>query len=363
VQEIARVVLALEAPDVAEEVLHFLDRSERARVVATAIDDRQLAEAARQLEPDTVVAQPRLAEGAGIHGPSLLALDTRESVASLRAAIRTGAGGFFLWPGDREQLAAAVGRAMIRPTAAESRGSVVAVHAARGGAGATFVATHLAAAVARRSRTCLLIDADPLYGDVAAVLGAPDDVHTLGDLLPLAGELTAHHLDEAAWEHRAGFGVLLAPAPHRATEVEGAGLVGVIEAAAAARDVVIAHLPRAIDPLVRSVLACSDRLLEVISLDVLSFRATTRALGALGPLGVEGRVSFIVNRATRGEIVPGDVQRVFGAAPIAVVPVDRSVGRAQDHGRLLSAKGRVGRAFDRIAAQLVDGADERREAS
>jgi Flp pilus assembly CpaE family ATPase len=195
------------------------------------------------------------------------------------------------------------------------------------------------------------------------VLGAPDDVHTLGDLLPLAGELTAHHLDEAAWEHRAGFGVLLAPAPHRATEVEGAGLVGVIEAAAAARDVVIAHLPRAIDPLVRSVLACSDRLLEVISLDVLSFRATTRALGALGPLGVEGRVSFIVNRATRGEIVPGDVQRVFGAAPIAVVPVDRSVGRAQDHGRLLSAKGRVGRAFDRIAAQLVDGADERREAS
>jgi Flp pilus assembly CpaE family ATPase len=363
VQEIARVVLALEAPDVAEEVLHFLDRSERARVVATAIDDRQLAEAARQLEPDAVVAQPRLAEGAGIHGPTLLALDTRESVASLRAAIRSGAGGFFLWPSDREQLAAAVGRAMVRPISGEPRGLVVAVHAARGGAGATFVATHLAAAVARRSTSCLLIDADPLYGDVSAVLGAPDDVHTLGDLLPLAGELTAQHLDKAAWEHPTGFGAILAPAPDRMSEVDGPGLVGVIEAAAAARDVVIVHLSRAIDPLARSVLTTADRLLEVLSLDVLSFRATTRALDALGPLGVEDRVSFVVNRATRGEIVPGDVQRVFGAAPIAVVPLDRSVGRAQDHGRLLSAKGRVGRAFDRIAAQLVDGSDARREAS
>jgi hypothetical protein len=38
----ARIVLALEAQEVAEEVLHFLDRSGLARVVATAADDRQL---------------------------------------------------------------------------------------------------------------------------------------------------------------------------------------------------------------------------------------------------------------------------------------------------------------------------------
>ena len=42
-ENVARVVLALEAHDVVEEVMHFLDRSGRARVVATASDDRQLA--------------------------------------------------------------------------------------------------------------------------------------------------------------------------------------------------------------------------------------------------------------------------------------------------------------------------------
>ena len=76
----ARVVLALEAPEVAEEVMHFLDRSGRARVVATAGDDRQLAEAVRQLEPDAIVAEPAMLAGATASGV-VLALDTRESVS------------------------------------------------------------------------------------------------------------------------------------------------------------------------------------------------------------------------------------------------------------------------------------------
>jgi len=75
--QVARVILALEAPEVAEEVMHVLDRSGRARVVATAGDDRQLAEAVRQLEPDVVVAEPGLLSGARACGV-VLAIDVRE---------------------------------------------------------------------------------------------------------------------------------------------------------------------------------------------------------------------------------------------------------------------------------------------
>ena len=56
--EVARIVLALETPDVAEEVMHFLDRTGRARVVGTAVDAAQLAEAVRQLEPSGPGAHP-----------------------------------------------------------------------------------------------------------------------------------------------------------------------------------------------------------------------------------------------------------------------------------------------------------------
>src|SRR5581483_8335681 len=115
-EQVARVVLALEGHDLAEEVMHFLDRSGRARVVATATDERQLAEAIRQLEPDAVVASPALTRSPiPIDGRALLTVDTAESVAALRAAIGAGAGGFFLWPQERERLAAAAARVAPSP--------------------------------------------------------------------------------------------------------------------------------------------------------------------------------------------------------------------------------------------------------
>jgi Flp pilus assembly CpaE family ATPase len=128
----------------------------------------------------------------------------------------------------------------------------------------------------------------------------------------------------------------------------------VVEVAAIDADVVVVHVPRALDPYARVGLRTADRIVEVLSLDVLSFRAATRALEALDPLGVGARIGFVVNRVARGEITVGDVARVFGAEPLATFPVDRAVGRAQDHGRLLPAKGRMARAFDRLAARVFE---------
>jgi pilus assembly protein CpaE len=366
VREEATVVLALEATDVAEEVMQFLDRSGRARVVATAGDDRQLVEAIRQLSPDVVVADPGLVDPATAHGMTILALDTRESIVSLRHAIRVGAGGYYLWPSDRDDLATAVASTVEAPVAHDRRAVVVAVHGARGGVGATFVATHLAAAFARRG-SCIVLDADPLYGDVSAAVGMPQDgLHTLADLAPMADELTPAHLDEALWVHPDGFGVLAGPPPERAGDVASEALTQVLRVAAASSDAVVVHLPRALDQLARAALRSADRVIEVLSLDVLSFRAATRALEAIDPLDITARIGFVVNRSARGEITVGDVARVFDAQPLAVLPVDRAVARAQDHGRLMPAKGRIGRRFDRLASQVLEaaeGPDERRAAS
>lgn len=355
--QLATVVLALETTDVAEEVMQFLDRSGQARVVATADDDRQLVAAVRQLSPDAVVAQPAMV-GSGVpSGATILALDVRESVTSLRRAIRIGAAGYFVWPGDRDQLGAAVAATVVAPVLDERRGLVVAVHGARGGVGTTFVATHLAAALARRG-SCTLLDADLLYGDVSAVIGMPQDgLHTFTDLAMLADELAPGHLQEALWSHPQGFGVLAGPAPEQAEHAGAEAFGRVVDTAALCTDAVVVHLPRALDPYARAVLLAADRIIEVLSLDVLSFRATTRMLEAFDPLQVGTTVGFLVNRSRSGEITAGDVARVFGAEPLAVLPVDRSVSRAQDHGRLLPPKGRMARAFDRLAACVCEGPD------
>ncbi len=96
-ENVARIVLGLDAHDIAEEVMHFLDRSGRARVVGTAGDERQLREAVRQLEPDAVLATPNLLRAAGtLNGTALLAIDTHESVEALRGALLSGARGVYL---------------------------------------------------------------------------------------------------------------------------------------------------------------------------------------------------------------------------------------------------------------------------
>src|SRR2546426_11265267 len=95
--QVARVVLALEEHDVAEEIMHFLDRN-GARVVATAVDERQLQEAVRQLEPDAVVAQPKLVAARGLSGGAPFAAGTLATGTGVRAAPPAGPAGVFSLP-------------------------------------------------------------------------------------------------------------------------------------------------------------------------------------------------------------------------------------------------------------------------
>src|SRR5204863_1878400 len=89
--------------------------------------------------------------------------------------------------------------------------------------------------------------------------------------------------------------------------------------AAASAEVVVAHLPRQLSAFTRWCLEQSDRVVEVVSLDVLSFRAASRAIEILAPLGIDDRLGLVVNRAARSEITAGDVRRVFDREPLAVV--------------------------------------------
>lgn len=353
--DIARVVLGVDEHDVAEELMHFLDRTGRVRVVGTAGDDRQLAEAVRQLEPDAVVASPRLLVSADLDGVVRLAVDTSENVRALRTALRAGARGFYVWPGDRDELADAAARVSSPVRVSGPRARIVAVYGPRGGAGTTFVATHLASAFARLGRDCVLIDLDPLFGEVAAALGADEKAKSIGDLEPVAGEISLEHLGEVLWRHPQGFRSLLASGETKGISLAGA-YASALEMLASEADVLVLHVPRMLGPIARAGLALSDRVLVVLSLDVMAFHDARRALAVMD---AGTRCEFVVNRAARSELAVADIERVFGRLPIAVLPEDRAAAAAQDRGRLLPAKARTSRLLTELAGRLVEEANER----
>ena len=345
----ARIVLGLEEHDVAEEVMHFLDRTGRARVVATAVDDRQLAEAVRQLEPDAVVASTGLVTRS-LDGRPLLAIETAESVRSLRTAIRFGAAGYFVWPREREALAAAASRIQ-RPVQEVVAAPVVAVLGASGGVGTSFVATHLAAALARRSVDCALVDLDVAFAGLSGPVGAPlEPKQTAADLATFGEDLAPEQVRELLWRHPGGFGVLLSPG--RSDTDLGPVVYGrAISALAQAVSFVVLHVPREVGPLTRVALAAADPVLLVVRLDVASFRDARRVLDATG---TQERARMVVNRAARAEVTPADVERVFGHPPLAVIPMDRGVPRVQDAGKVLPGRGKTGRQIDRLARALLE---------
>ena len=109
--------------------------------------------------------------------------------------------------------------------------------------------------------------------------------------------------------------MLAPPAAERASLVTPGDLSAIVRVAAGSCDAVVISLPREIGDVSLAMLEAADHVLEVLALDVQSFRAATRALEVVTPLRVKARAGFVVNRARRGEITPGDVERVFGAVP------------------------------------------------
>jgi pilus assembly protein CpaE len=351
------IVLGIQERGLQEEVLHFLELLPGAKVVGAAEETEPLRRLARDLKPDVVVGAPGLLADLG--PMPKLAVDLRETTDGLRAAIRASAYGYYVWPGERDAL----GRELeaVRGTDPDSGedGLVVAILGARGGAGATFLATNLAAAFVRSGARTVLADLDTYFGDVGTALGiVPEpEIPSLMDLVTVSRELTPEHLDRVLHHHEDDFHVLLAPSSatdigELSDEIVASILAGLRSAFA----VSVLHLPRVMDATVRSAIEQADEVLVVVTLDVLGIRAAKRMIDHLGSVGLGGRLRLVVNQARRGEVVPEDAERVLGVPLACVIGTDRAVARAQNRGQLvIGTRGPISRRITRLAGGLLNG--------
>lgn len=352
-----------------QEVLDFLERDPRVDVIGATAEPESLAGRIQETPGSTAVVcgdlLGRLARTLPA-GPHPLFVVTQEmTVPILRDAVEAGARGVFAWPSEREDLGREVRRARMQaPGRPSTRGRVIAVFGARGGVGATFLSTHLAAALADRGLPTALVDLDVTFADVTAALGIEPgtEARTIGDLVPVIDELSPDHVEQVLVRHERGFAVLLGPSSDAANEVP-AGLFSACVAllAGAYREVVL-HIPRSIDTVARAGIEIADERFLVVALDLLSLYGARRAIGALG-LHKGGRSPrVLVNRAKRGEVVLGDVERVLGLRPDATVRFDPAVPRVQNRGELLRAKsGRAWKDVARLAARLAEAETASRE--
>ena len=352
----AEVVIGIKDLALHQEVLDFLDRDPRLSVAGAVTDPHRLMSLLRDIEPDatllcpTFTAEFRLSSRRGrLVNPVVLAEEM--TIPLLRDAIAAGAHGVFAWPEEREELADALARFPTIEEASAPRGRVLAVHGSRGGVGATFVASHLAAAYADQGFRTALVDLENGFAGLTLALGVrPDDrPRTVRDLVPVADELSPDHVEDALYRHHRGFAVLLAP-PNDAplSEVPAGLYTGAIALLAGAYDFVVVHVPRSYEAARQGAVAIADDVLLVVALDPYSIYGATRAIEVFRLAETPHRCRIVINKVGRSTVRPRDVERFVGVPSSGTIRYDAKVRKWQDRGQLL--RRRAGGAFRDVRA-------------
>jgi Flp pilus assembly CpaE family ATPase len=118
---------------------------------------------------------------------------------------------------------------------------------------------------------------------------------------------------------------------------------------------VILHCHRALEASTLGAAEAADSVLLVVTLDVLALRDARRSLDLLSSRGASKGCRLVINRATRGELIPADAERVLGLSSAVVIRFDRAVPRAQNRGELVVGRSsRAARAVQTLARKLLE---------
>ncbi len=283
-----------------------------------------------------------LAREVGQRHPQVsIVLVVRERTSEvLRSALQAGARDVLALPLSFEELQGvkAAGawtqqlRARARDEAASSMhlgigGHLIAVAGAKGGAGCSTVALHLALSSTTpggRSRSVCLVDFDLQSGDIGVLLDLSHR-RSVFDLIDVAHELSPRVLEDTLYVHQSGLRVLLAPPDGEQEEdVTAPAARRILGTLKSNFEVVIVDVGSVVTEANAVAIDMADRVLMVATPDVPSLRAANRLLGMWNRLEIRNpksssrdEVSIVLNRAHRDSEVQPDLVKKVVEAPLA----------------------------------------------
>ena len=291
---------------------------------------------------------------------AMVLLSPDRSSEFLMRAMRAGVREVIPSPTPATELSAALARQLERlglQRLATPAGTVVALVPAKGGSGATFIATSLAAELAARGARTLLVDLNAPFGDAALHLVEERPATTLSDLARQVGRLDATLLESIAVD--AGEGLSLLAAPDSIESFEEVGVEAFERILAMARSrfrFVILDVGRGLDPVTVRGLDRADRILLIAQPSLPYLHAARRVLDLFDGLGYQSdRIDLVLNRFERGgEPSADEAARMLGVKVSELIPNSyRAVGRAINQGQPI----RQSAPRDPVAKALVALAD------
>ena len=237
-----------------------------------------------------------------------------------------------------------------------ARGRIVTVFSTKGGAGKSFVATNLAAVLARRNdKPVVIVDADLQFGDVAVMLGmAPS--HTIIDAVNQIDRLDESLVKSLLIKHDpTGLFVLAAPVePAFADSVSLPHMTRILEVLASFCSHVIIDTPASFNDIVLGVLEQADDIVLMAGMDIPHIKNTKIGLQTLRLLHIPAaKVKLTLNRAnSKVRLDIADVERTLQMKADSLLPSDIAVPQSINKGVpivLDNPKSGVSRNLERLA--------------
>lgn len=279
-------------------------------------------------------------------GVSVIAIGDRNDVGLFRELLNSGVSDYLVKPItptllQRALFATADGDSRSRQTT--RLGRLVATVGARGGVGATMVATSMAWSIAnRRRRRVALLDLDLQFGSVALSLDL-EPTHGLREALENAGRIDSLYIERSMVQHSESLFVLSSEEelnddmPH---DPEAANaLVGELRNKF---HYVIVDLPKTLNKEAHQILKDATHLVIVTDLSLVGMRDTLRLMQFALQSNAACQTTIVVNRVGEyrdGEIAVSEFEKAIGRKIDLRIPFDaKNVTSAMNIGRPVSSQ-------------------------
>lgn len=245
------------------------------------------------------------------------------SPAIILGSMRSGAREFLQLPIVQQELETVLNNIGEFDAAGASKrsGRTVAVFSAKGGAGVSFFATNLAAAMGVSS---LLVDLNLQAGDAASFLGV-ETKYSLTDFVHNRARLDDALMTSLVTPHSANLAVLAAPLEaHEAEDIKPEDISEILHLLKQRYECIVLDLPHTFDPVTVAALDLADDILVVLTLDIPGIRGAKRALKVFERLDYRrDKVHVVVNRWSKGiDVQLQKVEAHLGEQLIGFVPND-----------------------------------------
>ncbi len=272
--------------------------------------------------------------------------------------LRSGAAEFLHAPFREADTEQAVMRLVRRKESEErhapARGRLIAFVPAKGGSGATTIASNVAYMLRQLSlKRVLLADFDLAAGTIAFSFKL-NHTYSLLDALQ-----HSHQLDESLWGSlvtgRDGFDILPAPEKPSSPTIELYRVQEFLEYARSVYDCVVVDLPSITEKLSQAMLNGADQIFLVASPELPTLFLARKTLALLEELGFhKDQIRVLVNRLKRrGELTPTDMEKIFRFPIYATFPKDSAgVRRSLTEARPVEESSDLGSACRKFATGL-----------